>query len=93
MVSYISLEICSGESINYVGHCFYVVKCTSPLRLLTEHNKQLTLNYSNPALEGTIAVFSCSSSGYLLTGPSTSTCMGNGEWGPDPRQVQCEGKI
>ena len=48
-------------------------------------------NYSYPAIEGTIAVFSCSSSGYMLTGPSTVTCMGNEEWVPDPREVQCEG--
>ena len=47
-------------------------------------------NHSRPAIEGTIAVFSCSSSGYKRTGPSTVTCMGNGEWVPDPREVQCE---
>ena len=50
-------------------------------------------NYSYPAIEGAIAVFSCSNSGYMLTGPSTVTCMGNGEWVPDPRDVQCEGSI
>ena len=44
-----------------------------------------------PARVGTIAVFGCNSSEYVLNGPSAATCMGNGEWVPDPRQVQCEG--
>ena len=49
------------------------------------------VNYSYPAIEGTTAVFSCSRSGYELTGPRSATCTGNGEWVPDPRQVQCQG--
>ena len=31
---------------------------------------------------------SCTS-GQMLSGPSTSTCMGNGEWEPDLREVAC----
>ena len=70
------------------------VKCISPPRLLTEANKQsVIINYSYPAIEETIAMFSCDNVGYVLTGPSTSTCMRNGEWVPDPRQVQCEGNV
>ena len=26
----------------------------------------------------------------VLTGPTTATCMGNGEWEPDPTEVQCK---
>ena len=46
--------------------------------------------YSIPtvALEGDSISFTCSS-GFLLTGPNSSTCMGNGEWEPDPREVAC----
>ena len=51
------------------------------------------VNYSYPAINGTTAVFSCSRSGYELTGPQSATCTGNGEWVPDPRQVQCQGII
>ena len=28
----------------------------------------------------------------ILTGSDTSTCMGNGEWEPDPKQTSCESK-
>ena len=51
------------------------------------------VNYSYPATEGTTAVFSCSRSGYELTGPQSAMCTRNGEWAPDPRQVQCQGMI
>ena len=40
------------------------------------------------ALEGNIVSFSCSS-GLVLTGPNSSICMRNGEWEPDPREVDC----
>ena len=72
-------------------YSIHAVKCAPLLNLL---NKELvTANYRYPAVEGTIAMFNCGSSGYILAGPSTATCMGNGEWVPDPRQVQCEGNV
>ena len=37
---------------------------------------------------GSIATFSCPP-GLVLIGPNSSTCMGNGEWEPDPREVKC----
>ena len=92
MVSYYSVE--HSLYLLFTLYTCNPVKCISPFRLLTEANKQLVIiNYSCPAIQGTIAVFSCSSCGYELTGPSTSTCMGNGKWIPDPGQMQCEGKV
>ena len=35
--------------------------------------------------------FSCPL-GLVLAGPNSSTCTGNGEWEPDPRDVICRGK-
>ena len=70
---------------------FPIVNCGSPLHLISDLTDMITDN-NYPAVEGTTARFSCSS-GYVLTGSSTAICMGNGEWVPDPRQVQCEGII
>ena len=35
--------------------------------------------------------FACPST-HILVGPNTTTCMGNGEWEPDPRLVECIGE-
>ena len=37
---------------------------------------------------GTSVSYSCPP-GLTLTGANTSTCIGNGEWEPDPREVNC----
>ena len=42
-------------------------------------------------LEGTNITFICPP-GLVLTGPSRSTCMGNGEWEPNPNDVECKGE-
>jgi hypothetical protein len=46
--------------------------------------------YVDPALEGTVLSFDCPPQ-YVIIGPNTTTCMGNGEWEPDPREVECKG--
>ena len=43
-----------------------------------------------PKTEGQSITYSCPS-GFILTGPSASVCTGNGEWEPDPGQVDCIG--
>ena len=48
------------------------------------------IGYHDPVMEGTSAYFSCPV-GQTLIGPNTSTCMGNGEWEPDPRRLECKG--
>ena len=40
-------------------------------------------------LEGTMVNYSCSS-GLVHSGPTSSTCMQNGEWEPDPTEVECK---
>ena len=44
-----------------------------------------------PVMEGFNVTFSCYSE-FKLSGPNLSTCMRNGEWEPDPRDVQCRQK-
>ena len=46
--------------------------------------------FSLPAVLGSNATFSCPL-GLELIGPNSSTCMQNGEWEPDPREVSCRG--
>ena len=48
-------------------------------------------SYRNPAIEGTVIALGCPPE-QILTGSNTSTCMGNGEWEPDPKHTRCEGK-
>ena len=70
-------------------------KCDHPLPQSDNDAKAVLVSgYRDPALEGTNVTFSCSSGLndiIVLTGPSTSTCMGDGEWEPDPRDAECKG--
>ena len=54
------------------------------------HMDVVTKRYHDPALEGDNITFTCPT-GAILNGPNSSTCMGNGEWEPDPREVNCTG--
>ena len=42
-------------------------------------------------LEGTNVTFTCPP-GLVLIGSDTSICMGNGEWEPNPNEVECKGE-
>ena len=46
--------------------------------------------YNDPALEGKNITFNCRE-GLMLIGPNSATCMGNGEWEPNPRDAICTG--
>jgi hypothetical protein len=41
--------------------------------------------------KGNIISFDCPP-GFVLAGPNSSTCIGNGEWEPEPRDVRCKGE-
>ena len=47
---------------------------------------------NDPALVGTNATFICLP-GLAFSGSHKSTCMENGEWEPDPREVECIGTL
>ena len=53
------------------------------------------LDYSEPATVGTTISFNCSQPGEVLVGRNTATCMEDGQWMPDPCQVQisCKGTL
>ena len=54
---------------------------------LISNNVQV-MGYEDPAREGAVITFVCSS-GLELSGPNSSMCMRSGEWEPDPREVNC----
>jgi hypothetical protein len=62
-------------------------KCSDPTKL----TNTLVLSYIDPAREGLNITFACPP-GQILNGSNTSTCMGNGEWRPDPGEVECTGE-
>ena len=71
----------------------FVANCGN-LAAKVKNQSTLTIEYDYPALdvEGVSVTFACSP-GLILSGPNTSTCMGNGEWEPDPRNVECKSKL
>ena len=56
----------------------------------TNNNSITVVGYVDPAIEGTTLTFDCPPE-YVLTEPNSSTCMRNGKWEPDPREVECKG--
>ena len=72
------------------------INCGNPLNLVNGQNLARNdsmisvLGFSHPAMEGASVNFVCSPN-HVLFGPHSATCMGNGEWKPDPREVECKG--
>ena len=46
------------------------------------------MDYVDSAREGQTIMFICPP-GQMLNGSNSSSCMGNGEWEPDPGEVEC----
>ena len=65
--------------------------CDHPLNDRVSNGSIILMDYFGPAMEGTTVTFQCQCPELVLTGPNTSTCMENGEWEPDPREVECKG--
>ena len=64
--------------------------CEHPLLSQSMGSSLYILGYSEPAVVGTT---NCSEPGEVLTGPNSATCMENGQWVPEPSQLQmnCKG--
>ena len=71
-------------------HNGIIATVTCPQIVSSDDSVQVT-SYRNPVMEGTMIAVSCPPE-LILTGSNTSTCMGNGEWEPDPKQTRCEGE-
>ena len=69
----------------------YLVTCGHPFQDKISVDEYITINgYMDPALEGAVLTFVCPLE-HTLVGPNSTTCMGNGEWELDPREVECKG--
>ena len=66
-----------------------IAKCSYPLVEEFELGV-FVMEYSDPSLEESSVTFGCPS-GLVLVGSNTSTCMENGQWNPDPENVECRG--
>ena len=59
-------------------------------RTSSDNDSIIIIGYTDPVMEGTTLSFVCSSH-HVLFGPNTTTCIGYGEWEPDPKEVECRG--
>ena len=71
--------------------CGYIIEDLSDID--PQNNIMVSgLGYGKPPLEGESVNFSCPPKSMLI-GPNSTTCMGNREWEPDPKEVACKGKV
>ena len=61
-------------------------QCQNPEGLV--HKSIIITGDTKAATSGRNVTLSCTM-GEVLSGPRLSTCMGNGEWEPDPREAFC----
>ena len=72
----------------------HAVTCDHPLTQLQNHLivDMVSGSQDRPLTEGQSITYSCPP-GFRLNGPNVSACIGNGEWEPDPGEVECIGAI
>ena len=63
----------------------FAAACDYPLQ---EGDSGVTYDMARPALVGTSIMLDCPP-GLELTGSESATCIGNGYWEPDPRNITC----
>lgn len=64
--------------------------CDLPTKLLNRPVIVDTGSQDHPQLEGEIITYSCPP-GLALNGSNASVCTGDGEWDPDPGELDCIG--
>jgi hypothetical protein len=67
---------------------FSVANCGNPADQIDNTVVDI-MGYVDPAIERSNVTISCSP-GYVLNGANTATCMRNGNWEPDPREMECK---
>ena len=83
---FVDYQFWSNECNIYSRTLFFsTAKCDYPITY-----RIFISGYYPPMIEGSRIMLSCPFR-YSLKGSNTSTCMGNGEWEPDPRKAECKG--
>ena len=80
-------------SIFFSLHNYLIVICGHPFqdRVSVDDSESVIIEgYMDPSSEGAVLSFDCPPH-HVLIGSNTTTCMGNGEWEPDPKEVECKG--
>lgn len=81
--------------LHNIIYFLYAANCGHPLQYLFESNSVIVTGYDMisdwPIMEGANVSFSCSPD-FVFNGPRASTCMENGLWIPNPRDVNCRRK-
>ena len=70
---------------------YFIVKCVNLNVLINEHLIIKASDDDQPSKVNTSLSFSCKSPERVLTGPNSTTCMDDGNWEPDPKDVECKG--
>ena len=68
----------------------HTVTCDLPSQLLERSVIVGTGSHENPHIEEQFITYICPPR-FVLSGPNASICTRNGEWEPDPGQVDCIG--
>ena len=73
--------------------CYYIIlaNCGNPTDWV--NNSYILVEYKEPTVEGTKVNFSCHPE-YEPKGLLSAECMSNGEWVPDPKELEinCSGQ-
>ena len=66
-----------------------LAKCRHPTEQVDDAVR--VIGFTEPAVRGTNVTLTCPP-GLVLTGPDNLTCVGNVEWEPDPKDIECKGE-
>ena len=67
----------------------HAVTCDLPNHLLQDP-VMVSGSQESPHREGQFITYTCPT-GFILDGSNSSVCTGNGEWEPDPGELDCIG--
>ena len=70
----------------------HAVTCDYPPTQLLHGSFVVITGCDSLPIEGRTITYTCPP-GFILAGPNTSVCLGNGEWEPDPGEVECIGDL